>query len=55
MDIKHFKILQFLSEQTKPIEYSNFPNKIKSDFFNGINYGSLLHELIISLEQIRNG
>lgn len=51
MDIKHFKILQFLSEQTKPIEYSNFPNKIKSDFFNGINYGSLLHELIISLEQ----
>ena len=49
MENKHLKILRFLSQQTTPIKYSNFPNSIKSDFYNGINDGSLLHELEIVL------
>lgn len=50
MDKKHFKILEFLNNQTKPIKFSDFPDKIQSDFNPyGLGSDSLYHTLKISL------
>ena len=47
MDEKHFKILEFLSEQTTPVSYKDFPSQLQNLFpdSNTLVDGGLLMEL----------
>lgn len=52
MDEKHFKILEFLSKQTRPIKEQEFPPEITSEYKKyTVDNGSLFYELNIILSQ----
>jgi len=53
MDFKKLKILGFLLKQNKPLGVANFPKDIIDEYsVNGIQKGSIYHELDITMERI---